>query len=89
MSKYFSFIILFLSLMISAQGQPNPFSHEEDEIQNTDSRLDESSGKDPEVAYGPGPPGEPVPIDDYIPLLVIIAAGLIIYKTYHRKSLSR
>ena len=34
-------------------------------------------------------PGDPIPIDDYIPLLLIIAAGLIIYKTYHRKSLSR
>lgn len=37
---------------------------------------------------GPPNPADPVPVDDYIPLLLIIAAVLITYKTYGRKSLS-
>ena len=87
MRKSFFIFILLLSINVSAQMQANRFE-DEASTQQTDQYEAESSEKEPEVAYGPGGPGEPVPIDDYIPLLVIIAAGLIIYKTYHRKSLS-
>ncbi|UFK97114.1 hypothetical protein [Kaistella faecalis] len=89
MRKSFFIFILLLSINVSAQMQANRFE-DEASTQQTDQYEAESSEKEPEVAYGPGGPGEdPVPIDDYIPLLVIIAAVLIAYKTYHRKSLSR
>ncbi len=44
---------------------------------------------DDDMDCAPPNPSDPIPIDDYIPLLLIIAAGLITYKTYGRKSLSR
>ena len=33
-------------------------------------------------------PGDPVPIDDYIPLLVMVAMGMIVYNTLRKKTLS-
>ena len=44
---------------------------------------------DDDMDCAPPNPSDPIPIDDYIPLLLIIAVGLITYKTYGRKSLSR
>lgn len=51
---------------------------------NCNGVLDEIDPED----CGPPNPADPIPIDNYIPLLVILAAGLITYKTYGRKSLS-
>ncbi|MCW4450807.1 hypothetical protein OK344_01125 [Kaistella sp. BT6-1-3] len=44
---------------------------------------------DDDMDCAPPNPSDPIPIDDYILLLLIIAVGLIAYKTYGRKSLSR
>ena len=64
----------------------NPFIESE-----AASTIDQSgmapAGENPGNPTGDGDP-EPVPIDDYIPVLVIVAAGIIMYTTYHRKSLS-
>lgn len=92
MKKYIYILIIFISFSVTAQTQTNVFDDTAEMAErgeHTDAYSDVSE-KEPEISYGIGNPGEdPVPIDDYIPLLVIIAAGLIIYKTYHRKSLSR
>ncbi|WP_332030204.1 hypothetical protein [Kaistella sp.] len=90
MKKYIAIIIIFISFGVTAQTQANIFDDTAEPAEQgtrTDTYSDVPE-KEPEVAYSPGNPGEPVPIDDYLPLLVIIAAGLITYKTYGRKSLS-
>lgn len=64
--------------------------------QNPFAESDAASAIDQSGLAADGNPGnpngdddpEPVPIDDYIPLLMIVAAGMITYKTYSRKSLS-
>lgn len=38
-----------------------------------------TNNAEPEVAYNPGNPGDPVPVDMYIPFLLLTAAGLIVY----------
>ena len=91
MKKYIYVLIIFISFSVTAQTQTNVFDDtaemaEREEYTDAYSDLPE---KEPEIAYGPGNPGEdPVPIDDYIPLLLIAAMGLIVYNTYRKKTLS-
>ena len=40
------------------------------------------------VQKGPGNPGDPVPIDNYIPFLLIAALGLIIYQVQTKKQIN-
>lgn len=49
-----------------------------------DGILDETDPDD----CNPANPSDPIPIDDYIPLLLIAAMGLIVYNTYRKKTLS-
>ena len=49
-----------------------------------DGILDESDPDD----CNPANPSDPIPIDDYIPLLVIVAMGMIVYNTWRKKTLS-
>lgn len=71
-----------------AQQESNPFSSAE---QNNAANENEAK-----ALAGPGNPGGggvddddpvPVPIDDYLPLLVMTAVGIIIYKTQKKRSL--
>lgn len=95
--------VLFLLISVFGYAQfSNPFANEKgDEPAVASGR---SSAPEPPVHHytetdalpaddddpgGPPNPDDPVPIDDYLPLLLMVAAGLIIYKAYHRKSLSR
>lgn len=91
MRKHIGILILLLSVLVGAQGSSNRFSvsQDEDRAPNVYEAPDTDIAAEPEVAAAPGPPGDDdLPIDDYIPLLLLIAAGLIAYKTYGRKSLS-
>ena len=91
MKKYIYIFIIFISFGVTAQTQTNVFDDtaemaEREEYTDAYSDVPE---KEPEIAYGPGNPGEdPVPIDDYIPLLVIVAMGMIVYNTMRKKTLS-
>ena len=91
MKKYIYIFIIFISFGVTAQTKTNVFDDtaemaEREEYTDAYSDVPE---KEPEIAYGPGNPGEdPVPIDDYIPLLVIVAMGIIVYNTLRKKTLS-
>ena len=91
MKKYIYILIIFISFGVTAQTQTNVFddtAEMADREEYTDAYSDVPE-KEPEIAYGPGNPGEdPVPIDDYIPLLVIVAMGIIVYNTWRKKTLS-
>ena len=97
MRKILAFLFIYMSLLAIAQEQ-NPFAAGDDQSMMSNATKEnpreypiqqyDNPNAAPALANDPGNPGDPVPIDDYLPLLVIIAAGLIIYRTYGRKSLS-
>lgn len=81
-------LLVFLTAVVTqAQARPeqNPFAESDAAV-----AVDQSGSAEDGSPGVPPPDGDdpPAPIDDYIPLLVTIAAGLITYKTYGRKSLS-
>lgn len=86
--KKILYIVLFLiSAFGYAQKGENPFG--QTEYENVATKED--AGKD-EVPAAPDPtakdgnPADPQPIDDYIPLLLIAAVGIIAYHTYKKKA---
>ncbi|WP_027385131.1 hypothetical protein [Epilithonimonas caeni] len=97
MKKYLALIYLSVSVMSLAQFKDNVFDSEQSKTeQNTqdietqkqsantfDSNV-EQSPNDTTQSLGPGNPGEPVPIDGYLPLLLISSLGLVFY--YQRKN---
>ncbi|UOU96700.1 hypothetical protein MUU74_09330 [Chryseobacterium daecheongense] len=64
-----SLIILSSSIFAQESSDNNPFVYQE------------SSANETEEDVYPGNPGdpEPAPIDQYIPVLVIVAVGIIVY----------
>lgn len=88
MKKNISLILIFLFAIVFSQHSENRFDQEsESAFENTapENKVPKNNG--PVVAYGPGNPGNNVPIDDYIPLLVLAALGIIIYKTRKNRNL--
>lgn len=96
MRKIIAAVFIFLSVITYSQWS-NTFSEKEGDAVKSTPKVDETEPGYAEYINqsaelddeNPPNPGDPIPIDDYIPLLLMVAAGLIIYKTYHRKSLSR
>lgn len=109
MRKIIAFVILFISLVINAQGA-NRFSEAEDAASNN--AMESSSGvMTPEGPGGGGPPVKtvedcdgdeipdeidddpcnppnpeaPVPIDDYLPVLLITAVGIIVHAGWRKR----
>lgn len=92
MRKALAFYFVFISVLFIPQMSSNPFS----ESENAETAHVERSGQhmnggeydeDPEIPAGDPNPGDPVPIDDYLPLLAVAAVGIIIYKTHQKKNL--
>lgn len=87
MKKYISIFLLLVSVVLYAQiQQSNRFAEEEENVQQRLNADQHGVGKDPEVAYSPGNPGSPVPINQHLPFLLLTAVGIIGYVTYRRKS---
>ena len=88
MKRIFSCFFLVLSLMMvnAQQEEVNSFQQSENQATGNASGANGSIG-DSQVQSGPGhPPGdEEIPIDDYLPALVIIGATLIIYQLKSKK----
>ncbi len=88
MKRIFSCFFLVLSLiMVNAQqDEVNSFQQSENQATGNANSLKGSVG-DSQVQSGPGNPDGPdeVPIDDYLPALVIIGATLIIYQLKSKK----
>ena len=91
MRKFIYILMIFISLGIKAQTQNNIFddSAEMSERKDNSDVYADTPEKEPEIAKGPGNPGEdPAPIDDYIPVLLLVAMGIIAYQGYKKKTLS-
>lgn len=87
MKRIFSCFFLVLSLMMvnAQQDEVNSFQQSENQATGNASGANGSIG-DSQVQSGPtNPPGPEVPIDDYLPALVIIGATLIIYRLKSKK----
>ena len=81
-------IALFLNICLSAQES---VSNRFQEAENTENTAAEAPENPHEAVLkegdGPGnPPAEP--IDDYIPVLLLVAMGIIAYQGYKKKTLS-
>lgn len=78
---------MFFTIGFAQELPTNRFEETEQDYNNEYSEP--TVAKEPETAGFPGNPGEPVPIDDYIPLLIVAAVGIIVYKSYTKnKALS-
>ena len=88
MKRIFSCFFLVLSLMMvnAQQEEVNSFQQSENQATGNVSGANGSIG-DNQVQSGPGNPNgsDEVPIDDYLPALVIIGATLIIYQLKSKK----
>lgn len=88
MKRIFSCFFLVLSLMMvnAQQEEVNSFQQSENQATGNVSGANGSIG-DNQVQSGPSNPdgGDEVPIDDYLPALVIIGATLIIYQLKSKK----
>lgn len=84
------FLIPYFSLAFSQQTK-NRFDQEdrtavEDRSMMGDRSMQNTDTKEGDVLQkGPGNPGDPVPVDNYIPFLIITALGLIIYQVRREK----
>ena len=78
--------ILITGIAISQEREENTFQQSENQATGNASGANGSIG-DNQVQSGPGNPDNPdeVPIDDYLPALVIIGATLIIYQLKSKK----
>ena len=78
--------ILITGIAISQEREENTFQQSENQATGNASGANGSIG-DNQVQSGPtNPPGpDEVPIDDYLPALVIIGASLIIYRLKSNK----
>ncbi len=89
MKKFFIFLLLSFMAVSYAQTSTNRFD-EEPEL-SSNSYVEENSNDQPAAGgtaqRGPGAPGEPVPIDDYIPLLTVTAVGIILYTSRNKRNL--
>ena len=88
MKKYIYILIIFISFSVTAQTQTNVFDDTAEMSERKDYTDDYADipEKEPEIAKGPGNPGEdPVPIDDYLPLLLITAIGIIVHAGWRKR----
>ena len=88
MKKYIYIFIIFISFGVTAQTQTNVFDDTAEMAERKDYTDDYADipEKEPEIAKGPGNPGEdPVPIDDYLPVLLITAVGIIVHAGWRKR----
>jgi len=82
MKKLFFIILLLFQMVVYAQSSSdNPFAREDANQQaNAEIPKDEIAASD-----DPGDPGSTVPIDDYLPLLLITAVGIIVHAGWRKR----
>ncbi len=89
--KKFIYIFLLLTIYsVNSQQQDNRFLESEENSEISPSKDDGNNAKIDQSASRPGnPDGEDdLPIDDYIPVLVMTALGLILYTSLKKKKVS-
>ena len=95
MRKIRYIVFIFVSFVGYSQTGPNPFAEKESESAfNRDAVVkenDEDAPKGDPPTYdgdgGGGNPADPMPIDDYMPILIITAVGIILYRTMKKNAI--
>ena len=91
MKKTLYLFFILISFFSYAQSGPNPFADKESDnaFNRTNATKDNETEAKKDAAFDPGGgnPGDPVPIDNYIPLLVITAVGIMVYHTHQKKKM--
>lgn len=79
MKKIILAVVLSMGYLITAQQEGNPFYDEENSAKKVE--LNEKSEDKDITAKGPGNPDgdDDLPIDDYVPILLLIGLGVIVY----------
>lgn len=89
MRKFVSVLVFLVYLSVPAQQETNPFAAAENESNETGTK-DNGQKVEPSTANsGGGNPGDPTPIDDYIPFLLLTGVGIIVYTTYRKKQMTK
>ncbi|WP_313503743.1 hypothetical protein [Kaistella carnis] len=86
--KKLLFIFLFLTgTWINSQQEDNPFFRSENNAEVANSKDDI---KESQATGGPGNPDgdNDLPIDDYIPILLVTASGMIVYFSRKKSKLN-
>lgn len=92
MKKFFLLLLIPYFSVVYSQQSNNRFDQEDRSAQEDRSTMGDRSmqnGNESEggvVEKGPGDPPGPVPIDRYIPFLLITALGFIVYQTHKEKN---
>lgn len=92
MKKFFLLLLISCFTVVYSQQSTNRFDQEdrsvvEDRSAMGDRSMQNSNEQEGGVLQkGPGNPGDPVPIDTYIPLLLLTAIGFIVYQTRKEKN---
>ena len=76
-------LILHMGYFSAQKNKKNRFMEEDLQAANTEVMQAPAA-----TAAGPPGGGDGLPIDDYVPLLVITALAIISYSTYKRKTVS-
>lgn len=88
MKKILYIFFFLIGTLHFGQGvAANPFEESEKESGAFNSGNGDEAEILPDTQKNGGNPGDPTPIDDYIPLLVLTALGIIIYKTRKNRNL--
>lgn len=79
-------IALFLSICLSAQESVSNRFQEAENTENTAAEAPENP-HEAVLKEGDGPRNPPAePIDDYIPILLVVSIGIIVYHSYKNKT---
>lgn len=86
MKKILYIILFFISVLGYSQQEANRFV----ESENADAITKDQTAGDLQQTEpgdsGGGDPADPAPIDDYIPLLLVVAVGIIGYSGYRKRA---
>lgn len=85
MKKIFYLFFLLVSGCHFAQGTVNRFQDTEKESTTNEAEEFKTTSVESTPNPGPGNPGSP--IDDYLPILILTATGIIIYTARKKKDL--
>lgn len=91
MKKTLYIFFLIISIFSYSQSGPNRFDESEnDNVFNRNTNVNDHTsqeGHETALDTGGGNPGDPLPIDNYIPFLAITAVGIIVYTAQKKKKL--
>ena len=79
-------IMILICSAVYAQQPSNRFAEEEN-AKLEQFEVDNAKPYKDDLPQGPGNPGDPVPIDSLIPVLILTAVGIITYRSIKKNAI--